>query len=417
MESSRNAKEKKIKKDNILKNQNIEELVNFDEKDNYCHLNNKVEYQHFFDSDFFQNIKNTNKNLSNKDIYQLNFLKSEVFIDLFKKCDQENISNEQVQIISNYIRYRNKFKDFILENKSKNKFLYINTLFLTKNKYTQKKYKELIKTCCEVIEIYFGLKTKLLDDYITLIEPVLEDNEQANYKNTDNNINENNIYIYYKECEAKIKEAENFYLSIISNRTAIRKSTSIKKNQENNEFSELDVFRKNMKFNRFSLRYNKNKNIFEYYMLMRPFENIIDNYTDLISLIVFTDVNIYEKSPSNEIFGRVNKLGGKIALISLNNELDSETIITCLHETIHTFGISHCSEWDCIMNSKNDINGYSSIDICPLDLMKLKLYNNDIDIIKRYKGLRDIYKRLFWDQDSKDCEEKINLYEIFISDI
>lgn len=361
----------------------------------------------------------------------MNFLKSEVFIDLFKRCHPDNISNEQDQTITNYIRHRKNYKDFILENKAKNKFLYINTLFLTKNKYTHKKYKEMIKKCCEIIEIYLGLKTKFLDDYITIIEPIIEEKEETKKKKATENIKDNSIYDYYKECEKQIKEANKFYFNMISNRTAIRKSTSTNANINNNsnlinldhndsnniESSELDVFKKNMKSNKFSLLYNKNKNVFEYYMLMKPFENIVDNYTDLISLIVFTDVNIYEKNPSNEIFGRVNKLGGKIALISLNNELDSETIITCMHETIHTFGISHCSEWDCIMNSKDDINGYSSIDICPLDLMKLKLYNNDIDIIKRYKALKKIYDKFSWDQDSKDCEEKINLYKFFIDDV
>jgi len=342
-----------------------------------------------------------------------------MFIDLFKKCDPENISNEIIQTIGNFIKHRNKYKDFIHENKAKNKFLYINSLFLTKNIYQKKKFNELIKKCSEIMEKYFGLKTKIFNDYNTTIEPISEEQEEFICPKKRKSSKDLNIYQYYKTCEEEIKKAKKFYLSMISNRTAIRKSTDLRNNEtniinlSNNECSELDVFRSNIKYNRFSLRYNLNHNIFEYYMLIKPFENVVDTFTDLISLVIFTDVNIYEKNPSNEIFGRVNKLGGKIALISLNNELDSETIITCLHETIHTFGISHCSEWDCIMNSKNDINGYSSIDICPLDLIKLKLYNNEIDINKRYKDLRDIYKKLCWDQDSKDCEEKINLYELF----
>ncbi len=297
------------------------------------------------------------------------------------------------------------------------------------------------------MEVYFGLKTKKFNDYFNTIEPFIEftkeeqDDEliffnENKKKESLNDINKvDSIHNYYRSCEEEIKNAKNFYFNMVSNnRIAIRKTT--KKTNENNpfepldvnmnmknqinnskgDFSNLDNFRRNIKYNKFSLNYNLKNNVFEYSMLIRPYQNIVESYTDLISLIIFTDVNIYEKNPINEIFGRVNRLGGKIALISLNNELDSETIITCLHETIHTFGISHCNEWDCIMNPKNDINGYSSIDICPLDLMKLKLYNNDIDIINRFKDLKEIYKKFYWDQDVKDCEEKINLYEVFFGE-
>lgn len=290
-----------------------------------------------------------------------------------------------------------------------------------------------------MIEKYFFLKTKNLNDYITTIESeidltgkttdVTEETVQKHFKRRKGSISNNSsqrsssknlkadnkpLNLEKTESDTNTEEKKIFYLNIASNRTAIRKTT-IYDSSANNNIQTRNIFRNNVKYNRFELKYNQKRNVFEYYYLIKPFETIVENFTDLISLVIFTDVNIYERNPSNEIFGRVNKLGGKIAIISLNNELDSETIITCLHETIHTFGISHCCEWDCIMNSKNDINGYSSIDICPLDLMKLKFYNWDINIRERYAKLKEVYETLGWKQDALDCQEKINLIDILFS--
>ena len=160
---------------------------------------------------------------------------------------------------------------------------------------------------------------------------------------------------------------------------------------------------------KYPLRYNAEFNTFNVFYFLYVLPKFINDKA--LSFIFFTDVNLYETSPKNEIFGRVLNLSKNYALVSLNNDLDSETMITALHETLHTFGLSHCNYWDCIMNAKNDCNNYSSINLCPLDLIKLKIFNNSIEFTERYKSLESNFKDLGWGDDQREMKLKISLLQ------
>ncbi len=73
--------------------------------------------------------------------------------------------------------------------------------------------------------------------------------------------------------------------------------------------------------------------------------------------------------------------------------------------------MSHCKIWDCIMNAKNDIDGYSSLHLCPLDLLKLKLLNPKMDFIQRYNSLMNIYLKLEWNDDAEIVDKRKNIIE------
>jgi predicted Zn-dependent protease len=157
----------------------------------------------------------------------------------------------------------------------------------------------------------------------------------------------------------------------------------------------------------FELEYSKVKKNFSVFSFLDMMPKFITEET--LSLVLLTDVELYENNPNQEIFGRVKNIYGKIAVVSLKNESDSETMITALHETMHTFGLSHCRTWDCIMNSKNDIDGYSCIHLCPLDLIKLKIINPKLDIINRFEKLIDIFKKYEWNNDVDEVKKALEI--------
>jgi hypothetical protein len=63
------------------------------------------------------------------------------------------------------------------------------------------------------------------------------------------------------------------------------------------------------------------------------------------------------------------------------------------------------------MNAKNDIDGYSSLHLCPLDLLKLKLLNPKMDFIQRYNSLMNIYLKLEWNDDAEIVDKRKNIIE------
>ena len=66
-------------------------------------------------------------------------------------------------------------------------------------------------------------------------------------------------------------------------------------------------------------------------------------------------------------------------------------IKTSLHELSHTFGIDHCVEFHCIMNSLYIKQSYKNpIYFCPICLCKLYIGLN-LDLEKRYKDLYLFY--------------------------
>jgi predicted Zn-dependent protease len=151
------------------------------------------------------------------------------------------------------------------------------------------------------------------------------------------------------------------------------------------------------------LNFNKAFKNFDIFCFLEILPKFIRQGT--LSFVCFTDVNLHEGNPKIEIFGRVLNLSKNFAVVSLNNDLDSETMITALHETMHTFGLSHCKSWNCLMNAKND-NNYSCIGLCPLDLIKLKVFNPQLDFAKRYKDMEQSFKELGWGEDEKEMRSK-----------
>jgi predicted Zn-dependent protease len=136
--------------------------------------------------------------------------------------------------------------------------------------------------------------------------------------------------------------------------------------------------------------------------------NILLEYVEnRFCFVILTDVNLYEGEPENEVFGRAYG-GNGIAIVSLKGVQEREAIITFLHETMHTFNIGHCSAWDCIMNAKND-EEYSCIHLCPLDLLRMKIFNPTINYNNRFIKLKNLFEKFKWERDSNFIETLLKL--------
>ena len=93
-----------------------------------------------------------------------------------------------------------------------------------------------------------------------------------------------------------------------------------------------------------------------------------------------------------------------------NNNAFFEMIKTSLHELSHTFGIDHCVEFHCIMNSLYIKQSYKNpIYFCPICLCKLYIGLN-LDLEKRYKDLYLFYINNGMKEAALWVQNRINLW-------
>ena len=93
-----------------------------------------------------------------------------------------------------------------------------------------------------------------------------------------------------------------------------------------------------------------------------------------------------------------------------NNNAFFEMIKTGLHELSHSFGIDHCVEFHCIMNSLYIKQSYKNpIYFCPICLCKLYIGLN-LDLEKRYKDLYLFYTNNGMKEAALWVQNRINLW-------
>jgi predicted Zn-dependent protease len=280
----------------------------------------------------------------------------------------------------------------------------------------------------ELIEIFLSFKTKYLYGYNSSID--IDGNNFLIDLNCYSSMHKRRVSKAKKILMENSKCCTGRFLKIekfqsVPRKSSIKENTILDKEKEKEKQKEKEIeiekeklFGKDAmqyiwksKINKFNIIYNQKYDSYDCNYLIDPYKHIIKNINDLESLIIFTDADLFQDNPENEIVGKTINMGGKIAIVSLNNKNDSDTIITCLHEALHTFGIYHCNIWKCLMNPYNNFNGKSIIDVCPLCLMKLKFYKN-FDLMKRYKSIKKAFNRIRWFQDEKDCKEKIDVIKL-----
>lgn len=163
-------------------------------------------------------------------------------------------------------------------------------------------------------------------------------------------------------------------------------------------FLKYSIFDKTKKIN-IPLNYNYEYQAFDVRQLLEIFASYVSDKYD--SFLIFTDLELYNNHPSVDIYGMANGNDG-LAIINIKSH-ERETLITLLHECLHTLGLGHCNLWECLMNAKND-KKYSCIHLCPIDLIKLKIINPKIDIIERFYKLEKNYEEFKFRKDVKNMK-------------
>ncbi|NOQ74105.1 MAG: hypothetical protein GQ574_19010 [Crocinitomix sp.] len=118
----------------------------------------------------------------------------------------------------------------------------------------------------------------------------------------------------------------------------------------------------------------------------------------------FTAYDLYPSDQYNFVFGQ-GRVGGKVGIYSIARfgfpDLDSTQFDLCLkrtlkvasHELGHIFGITHCVDYECVMNGSNHLDETDAkpVYLCPLDLLKVS-QGLGIDEIYRYKNLAQFWQ-------------------------
>lgn len=156
--------------------------------------------------------------------------------------------------------------------------------------------------------------------------------------------------------------------------------------------------------------------------------NIIETLINFIkkstlTVLGITAYNIYNPDiPDDTIMGY--SCGDGTSIVSLTECFDNkikdiniknknaffEMIKTCLHELPHTFGIDHCVEYHCILNSQYVKESYKNpIYFCPICLCKLYVGLN-LNLEKRFNDLYQFYINNDMEPSALWIKNRINLW-------
>ena len=114
------------------------------------------------------------------------------------------------------------------------------------------------------------------------------------------------------------------------------------------------------------------------------------------TIIALTIEPIYDQKPKEGSF-ILGRACGRVCIASMDNTDRKESLMTIVHEAMHTFGLGHCEKWNCIMNwlSLDEHRAF----LCMPDLIKMQ-HLLGFNIKDRYKALMKLYKTVLgWNDD------------------
>ena len=111
-------------------------------------------------------------------------------------------------------------------------------------------------------------------------------------------------------------------------------------------------------------------------------------------------------------FARFNpSFYGEAQPYNIDNYLLYRSCSTLVHEICHTFGLSHCIYYSCLMNGSNNNEEQARRPLieCPVCLRKLQ-YSIGFEPIERYRKLMNVSKMFggYFDNVSKWYENRLN---------
>ena len=158
----------------------------------------------------------------------------------------------------------------------------------------------------------------------------------------------------------------------------------------------------------------RRKKRYSYDVLLEQLWSEKEECADCYAIIGITDADIYDEETNETIYGRATGDGGGV-VSSFHFETDVSVrcfLSTAVHETLHVFGIDHCSVWQCLMNSAcDDANQDSThMSLCPCCFGKLQSCIG-FDPVARYNRLVDVAKQLGL---LKDADFVVELRDCFV---
>ena len=285
-------------------------------------------------------------------------------------------------------------------------------------------------------QIYKKVKKSaiLQEDYEDLqtIEDFINDKDRNKRTKLKNNIDVYYIGCIPKELQMFSEQLLNIISSHFSLNIRINGELMVEKTNKNyyriytlkqDLYFSINTQNKPIKEERFQVYKEKKNSILE--LNSGEILDMLINFKKktTIAVLGLTAYNIFNPDlPDDVIMGY--SCGNGASVVSLTECFDNklkdiirrnanalfEMIKTSLHELCHTFGIDHCVEYHCIMNSQYVKESYKNpIYFCPVCLSKLYLGLN-LDLEKRLNELYQLYVKIGMQQSAIWIKNRIILW-------
>lgn len=134
---------------------------------------------------------------------------------------------------------------------------------------------------------------------------------------------------------------------------------------------------------------------------------------DAIAYIGITNVDLFS-SGLNFVFGEAS-LRNRCGIYSLHRYGTEDEALylrralkLMVHEAGHIFSITHCTEYECVMNGANSLREDDAhpMHLCPDDLPKLE-WNVGFDRMERYRKLAEFYEKHGLDEEARWVRDRL----------
>ena len=267
---------------------------------------------------------------------------------------------------------------------------------------------------------------------IQTIKDFINDKERNKRTKLKNNIDVNYIGEIPEDLQIFSEKLLNLISLHFSINIRIKGELMVERKKENqfrlydlnqDTFFVINAQQKKKKKERFQV-YKENKNIIielNSGEILDALLNFLEDST--LTVLGITAYNIFNPDlPDDTIMGY--STGDGSSLVSLtecfdnkikdinvrNNNAFFEMVKTSLHELCHTFGIDHCVEYHCIMNSQYVKESYKNpIYFCPICLYKIYAGLN-LDLEKRFNDLYLFYESNGMKESAKWVKNRIKIW-------
>lgn len=158
-------------------------------------------------------------------------------------------------------------------------------------------------------------------------------------------------------------------------------------------------------------RLGRRTQIYAPYILRNNLEPSLPD--DAAVYLAITNDDLYASDQGGSVFSISNKKRVAIVSLALLKEHGSRATLARLlkmasHEIGHVFGLTHCVDYQCNMNGRNNVQ---EIDRYPAylgpDCLEKLSWNRQFDIKERYESLADFFMKHNFEEEYSFCKKSI----------